>query len=244
MLESLAEALGTQAADLTALSFGIALLGGLIAGFGPCVLPMIPAIFGYLTRSISRGEGDDTRSVTVGSTRSVTARSLAITLVFVFGLATTSAAIGALAAGLGHAVLVGRWAYWIVAAICLVMGLQLLGVIQLDMSGLNRFVSRRPDAKGYHGAFAFGLVFGLVATPCSTPVLAVIATLAAATGDIPTGAGLLFVYGIGKGMPLLLVALFSGVVAGMKGFSRATVWMSRGGGAALVGLAAYLVWIV
>jgi len=235
MLESLAETLGTEAADLTVLSFGIALLGGVIAGFGPCVLPMIPAIFGYLTRSIPAGEY---------GTRSATARSLVLAFLFVLGLATVSAAIGALAAGLGRAVFVGRWAYWVVAAICLVMGLQLLGVIQLDMSGFNRYVSRRPDAKGYPGAFVFGSVFGLVATPCSTPVLAVIATLAAATGDILVGAGLLFVYGIGRGAPLLIVALFSGVVAGMKGFSRATVWLSRGGGAALVGLAAYLVWIV
>jgi cytochrome c-type biogenesis protein len=235
VLESLAAQLGAESGSLTIVSFGLAFLGGLIAGFGPCVLPMIPAIFGYITGQIPEEA--------CGSRREVTARSVTLTLAFIAGLALTSAAIGAAAAAVGHAILIGRWAYYVVAAIALVMGLQLLGVINLRFAGFNRFISRRPEMQGYPGAVLFGGVFGLIVTPCATPVLAVIATLAAASGDIPTGFGLLFVYGLGRGLPLLLVALFSGVVAaGMRAFSKATVWFSRAGGAALVALALYLVW--
>jgi cytochrome c-type biogenesis protein len=235
MLESLAAQLGAEAGSLTLASFGLALLGGLIAGFGPCVLPMIPAIFGYITGQIPEADR--------GNPRSATTRSVTLTLTFILGLAATSAAIGGVAAAVGHAILIGRWAYWIVAAISLVMGLQLLGVIELRFAGLNRFVSRRPETKGYPGALLFGALFGLIITPCATPVLAVIATLAAASGDIPTGTALLFVYGLGRGFPLLLVALFSGAISGMRVFSDATVWLSRAGGAALIGVAIYLVWI-
>ncbi len=235
MLESLALHMGAQTSALTAASFPLAFLGGVIAGFGPCVLPMIPALFAYLTGHLPEAETADLQLAT--------ARSLGLATLFVLGLATTSAGIGVIAALVGHAVLIGRWAYWIVAGICLLMGLQLLEVISLRIWGLDRWVTHRPRAGGTAGAFLFGLLFGLVATPCATPVLAVIATLAAMSGDVIVGAGLLFVYGIGKGVPLLLVALFSGFVLGMKGFSRVTAWMSRVGGAVLIGLSAYLVWI-
>ena len=221
------------------------------AAFGPCLLPLIPAIFGYITGTALGPSGSaeqagtstgDTSAAPVDA-RSVTVRSLTLTLTFILGLATTSAAIGAVAAALGQAILIGSWANWVVAAISLVMGLHLLGVIDLRMPQSNRLMSRRPKRRGYVGALLFGGLFGLIVTPCATPVLAVIATLAAASGDIPTGTALLFVYGVGRGFPLLLVALFSGAIAGMRTFSNATVWLSRAGGAALIGVAIYLVWV-
>ncbi len=253
MLESLAAQLGAEAGAITVASFGVALVGGVIAGFGPCLLPLIPAIFGYITGAAvvreptdaSRRSGAADAGVTSSAPDATTVRlrSLTLTLAFILGLATTSAGIGAVAAALGQAVLIGRWAYWAVAAIALVMGLQLLGVIELKMPQSSRLMARRPKRRGHLGALLFGGVFGLIVTPCATPVLAVIATFAAATGDIPTGAALLFVYGLGRGVPLLLVALFSGAVAGMTTASNASVWLSRAGGAALVGVAVYLVWI-
>jgi len=220
----------------TAAAFGIAFLGGIVAGFGPCVLPMLPAVFGYVTGQVAETPGI--------SPRTAWRRGLALSATFVLGMSLLFASIGAAAAMLGRALFVGAWAYYVVAAICVVLGLQMMGVIQLPFDALNRFLpSRRPERRGFVGAFLFGILFGVVASPCSTPILAAIATIAATRGSVAQGALLLFVYGLGKGVPLLLLGLASGSLSIMRSLSRATGVLTKVGGAALIGAAAYLVWL-
>ena len=233
MFDSLAQALGAHAGGITIVSFAVALAGGVLAGFGPCVLPMVPAIFGYVTGSLP------TQEEAAGATR----RSFVLISAFVLGVAISSAGIGVLAAALGRAIFLGAWANYLVAAICVVLGLRMLEVLHFNIPGLDSTRAHMPARGGLLGTLGFGLVFGLVVPPCSTPVLAVIATLAAASGDPLTGAGLLFLYGIGRGTPLLIIAVFSGALARMKGFSQATVTLQRVGGVALIAAGAYLVWI-
>lgn len=235
-MESFAQQLGSGATAGPA-AFGIALLGGLVAGLGPCILPMIPAVFGYITGTVGGESGD-------GRQRSVYMRSLSLAAVFVLGMSILFAIIGAAAGALGRALFVGAWAYYVVAAICVVLGLQMLGVIKLPFDALNRFVpTKRPERRGYVGALLFGMLFGVVASPCSTPILAAIATIAAARGSVVEGAGLLFVYGLGKGAPLLLLGLASGSLTTMSLLSRATGTITKIGGVGLLGAAAYLVWL-
>lgn len=81
------------------------------------------------------------------------------------------------------------------------------------------------------------------ASPCSTPILAAIATIAATTGSIGKGAALLFVYGLGKGVPLLLLGLTSGSLSLMRSMSKATPLLTKVGGIGMIGAGAYLVWI-
>lgn len=227
------------AQDLTAgavwgpLAFGVAFLGGLVAGLGPCVLPMIPAVFGYVTGQVGETDG-----------RSGVARGFALSAIFVLGMSIVFAAIGALAGFIGRALILGAWAYYAVAAICVVIGLQMLDVINLPVDRLNRWLPvKRPERRGIVGALLFGMLFGLVATPCSTPILAAIAAIAATSGDALKGAALLFVYGIGKGAPLLLLGVASGSLAFMRSVSKVTPALTKIGGVGVIGAGAYLVWI-
>ncbi len=234
MLDQLAAQLGADASGITAITPPTRADTNESAVFGPCILPMVPAIFGYITGSLPGQAGDG---------RSTTVRSVVLVSVFILGVAVTSAGIGVVAAVLGRAIFVGTWAYWLLAAVCLVLGLNMLEVIRIDLTRFNRMFLKRPERKGLLGAALFGLAFGLVVPPCTTPVLVAIATLAAASGDPVVGAGLLFLYGLGRGTPLLLIALFSGILVGLKGFSAATVWLQRVGGVSLIAAAAYLVWL-
>lgn len=233
------EAFASQLADGalgTGAAFGIAFLGGMVAGFGPCILPMLPAVFGYVTGQVAETPGI--------SAKSARRRGLALSATFVFGMSLLFATIGAAAAVLGRALLVGAWAYYAVAAICVALGLHMMGAINLPFDALNRFVpNTRPERKGFFGALLFGVLFGIVASPCSTPILAAIATIAATRGSVPQGALLLFVYGLGKGVPLMLLGLASGSLVVMRSLSRATGVLTKIGGVALIGVAAYLVWI-
>lgn len=234
-IESLASQMAAGSLGTLA-SFGIAFLGGMVAGFGPCVLPMLPAVFGYVTGQVAETPGI--------SRRSAWGRGLALSATFVLGMSLFFAVIGAAAALLGRALLVGAWANYMVAAICVVLGLQMMGAINLSFDALNRFVpNTRPERRGFLGAFLFGILFGVIASPCSTPILAAIATIAATRGSVPQGALLLFVYGLGKGVPLILLGLASGSLVVMRSLSRATGVLTKIGGAALVGVAAYLVWV-
>lgn len=234
------EALATQLTNGSSIGIaaaGIAFVGGMVAGFGPCILPMMPAVFGYVTGRVVEA-GDDVVP------RAALWRGLGLSAVFVLGMSLVFAAIGAAAGLLGHAIMVGSWANYLAAAVCVVIGLQMLGVLNLPVNQLNRFIpSRKPGHGGLIGTLLFGMMFGLVASPCSTPILAAIATMAAATGSAGSGAVLLFIYGLGKGVPLLLLGLASGSLTFMRSVSRMTPVLARVGGVGLIGAAAYLVWI-
>jgi len=231
LTQTLAQHLGSGAFGPAKLA--IAFGGGLLAGFGPCVLPMMPAVFGYVTGSVSTSEADGQQAGY--------RRGLLLAGAFVLGMSALFTLIGAAAGLLGHALLFAGWASYVVAFVCLLLGLHLLGLVRLPVDLFNvRTV--RPRRRGVPGAFVLGALFGLVASPCSTPVLAVIATLAASERDAAGGAALLFLYGLGKGVPLLLIGLASGSLGAMRSFSRLTPSFTRLGGVALVGVAAYLTW--
>jgi cytochrome c-type biogenesis protein len=125
-----------------------------------------------------------------------------------------------------------------------VIALQMLEVINLPIDRFNALLPiKRPERKGLVGAFVFGMLFGLVASPCSTPILAAIAAIAATTGSAAKGGALLFVYGLGKGVPLMLLGLASGSLGLMRKISRVTPVLTKIGGVGLLGAAAYLIWI-
>jgi len=218
-------------------AFGVAYLGGLVAGFGPCVLPMLPAVFGYVTGMVTRDSGSE-------RPRAVLARALGLSAVFVVGMSLVFATIGALAGMLGRALLFGAWSYHVIAAVCVVIALQMLEVIRLPVDRLNALLPmKRPERRGIVGALLFGMLFGLVASPCSTPILAAIAAIAATTGSAAKGAALLFVYGLGKGVPLMLLGIASGSLGVMRRISKLAPVLTKVGGVGLLGAAAYLVWI-
>ena len=235
-LELLAERILSGAASGPA-AFGIAFLGGVVAGFGPCILPMIPAVFGYITGSVGRGESEGVRTA-------APLRGLALSAVFVVGMSLVFSAIGAVAGLLGRALILGSWTYYAAAAVCVLIALQMLEVIRLPVDRLNAFLpAQRPERRGLIGALLFGMLFGLVASPCSTPILAAIATLAAARASAAEGAALLFVFGVGKGIPLLLLGVASGSLGFMRRVSSVVPALTRIGGVGLLVAAAYLIWI-
>ncbi len=211
----------------------VAFAGGLLAGFGPCVLPMMPAVFGYITGTVAGSAETDSR-------RPGYLQGLVLAGAFVLGMSAVFTVIGAAAGLLGRAILITGWASYLVAAICVVLGLHLLGAIRLPLDRLNRRAVTQPRRSGLLGAATLGVLFGLVASPCSTPVLAVIATLAAAGKDPATGALLLFIYGLGKGVPLMLIGIASGTVPALRSLSRFTPAFTRLGGVGLIVAAGYL----
>jgi cytochrome c biogenesis protein CcdA len=83
-------------------------------------------------------------------------------------------------------------------------------VIHLNLGGASqKFL---PQRTGLIGALILGALFGLVLSPCASPVLAVILTLAAVKGEVAYGSTLLFAYALGQGTLIILAGTFTGVI--------------------------------
>ena len=125
--------------------------------------------------------------------------ALFLSALFVCGFAATTALMGAASVAFG--LVFGHWARsvtYLSAMIPLVMALKLWGVVELRVPSLRAEV-----VDGRLGAAAAGVGFALVIAPCATPVLASILAFAATTRSVAYGAGLLFFYGVGLGVPLI-----------------------------------------
>ncbi|MBO8168614.1 MAG: cytochrome c biogenesis protein CcdA [Thermoanaerobacteraceae bacterium] len=187
-----------QAIDqITVTTFLIIYLSGIATSLSPCVLSMVPVLVAYVG-----GYGEASKG-----------RGFVLSLAFSLGLATTFSIMGLVAASLGTVFgSIGDGWYYFMAAVAIAMGLNLMGFYQINWPTLNLVAPRK---RGLIGAYLVGLFFGLVASACSTPVLAVILAYVATKGQLLGGGALLFVYGLGHGFPLLLVGTFTGLLKKM-----------------------------
>ena len=209
------------------LAYVLVFLGGVITSIGPCNVAMIPLLIGFVVgkKDISRTEG------------------FAISLVFTIGLAITFAALGVFAAVVGGLFGAGHIWYYVVAVICIAIGLHLLGVLQIPIPDLFARQRESVQRKGLLGALLLGLVSGLVSSQCATPVMAVILTLVMAKGAVVYGATLLFVYALGRGVPIIVAGTFAGVVKALPMFARWGERFQQASGVVVMLVGFYFLWI-
>lgn len=197
--ETLPQALSSGGLTIVFLVF----LGGVMTSLSPCILSMLPVMLGYIG-------GLERPSKTKGFITSAS---------FVLGLAVTFAILGIVASLLGKAFgQIGPFWTYIIGFFSIIMGLQLIGVVNINLPGLQAMPEKRG---GVFGSFGVGLLFGLVASPCATPVLAVLMTYVAGQGVLWYGALLLFIYGLGHGLPLIIAGTFT---AFLKSLPRLQKW--------------------
>ncbi len=197
-------------------------LGGAVTASNPCVLAMIP-----LTMAFVAGRDEERASVL---------RSLGYAFVFVIGLSITFTTLGMTAALAGklYGDVSGAWS-WIVVAVCLVMGLHLMGLLNFTIPVPFEVV---PRIRGAVGALILGLLFGFVSAPCAAPILVVLLTyLAGSDASVTYGGSLLFVYALGHSVLILIAGASMGaaktLIESKKG-ARAAAIMRKVAGAIIV----------
>lgn len=224
---ALSESLGQIMQNRPLLAYGASYLGGVIATASPCIMCSIPLVIGF----VGGYAGGNKKQAFLYS------------LTFVVGLALVMSVLGAAAALLGTMFgQIGVYWYFVIAAILMVMGLQLAGVLKLKLGGPSqRFL---PQRTGLWGALILGMLFGLVLSPCASPVLAVILTLAAVQGQVIYGSTLLFSYALGQGTLVILAGTFAGVVNNFlqsRG-ARAGAFIQQGAGLLIFFAGAYILY--
>lgn len=133
----------------------------------------------------------------------------------------------------------GGWVPYAVALVPLTMALHLLGLVRIPVPRLGAI---RPGG-GAMASFVTGLLLSLVLAPCGTPVLASVLSFAAYKRSVVFGGLLLFVYGIGAGLPVLAVGTaISGLARRLDGGGWRR-WVDGATGLVLLGLGFYLLWV-
>lgn len=157
---------------------------------------------------------------------------------FALGVAIATSALGLLAALAGRTLRsFGAWPYFVIALVPIIAGLHLLGVVRLPLGWFRGSSTARQT-----GALAAGFLAALLLAPCGTPILAAVLSYAAYVGTAIGGTLLLFVYGLGLSLPLLLVGTASGAASARLARSSTMLWVERVSGVALIGVGLYLLW--
>ncbi|MBI5068420.1 MAG: thioredoxin family protein [Deltaproteobacteria bacterium] len=188
--------LGRYLAEGSALAFGAAFAGGVLTSLTPCVYPLIP-----ITVSIFGARSARTRR-----------QAVALSLLYVLGIAATYTALGVAAALGGKAfgtVMTNPWAVGFVALVLAAMAASMFGAFELALPASWQARLSSVGGTGYAGALGMGLVAGIIAAPCTGPVLAAALAFVAAKGSVTFGAGIMFVYALGIGLLFFLIGAFS-----------------------------------
>ena len=209
------------------LAFPLCFLGGIISSASPCVLAMIPLVIGYVG---GYAEGSQKKAVQYS-------------VAFTIGLTITFTVLGVIAGAMGRLFGdIGSFWNYVLPPVTILLGLYLLfsEVFNFSIGISQRFMPKR---KALFGAFLIGLFFGIVASPCATPVLAVILTFAAAKKEIAYSGGLLLAYALGHWVLVLGAGISAGFaqrVLASKGISNFSAYSKKAGGVILIGVGIYL----
>ena len=216
-------------------TFPAALAAGLLSFFSPCILPLIPAYFTFIT-----GLSLDEMTEDSGTTRK---KVILATLAYVAGFSTVFILLGASAS------LVGGWMAkytWIIqyagGAIVLVFGLHLLGVINIKGLSFEKRIHLNEKPLHILGTFVIGMAFGAGWSPCIGPMLGSILIVAGNQDTILKGIFLLATYSAGLALPFILISVFiNRVLEIMKKMTRVVIYVNRVSGVLLIILGILLI---
>jgi len=211
--------LSTQLSSNPLTALPILFIAGVLTSLAPCIYPMIP-ITAAIVGGTSVGEATQPRS-----------RTILLTLTYVVGLALAYASLGLFAGLTGTlfgSVSTNPWLYFAMGNLLIIAALAMVEVIPVRVpSWLLTRAASAGQAGNLYGVFVMGAVSGLVAAPCSAPVMAAVLTWVSTTKSGILGFVYLFVFSLGMCALLVLVGLFSGTVARLPRAGGWMVWVKR-----------------
>lgn len=201
--------------------------GGLALNLTPCVYPLIPITVSYFGGRSGQGRG-----------------KLAVHgLLYLGGLSVTNSILGVMAALTGSlmgSALQNPIVLVIVAGVLVFFATSLFGFWELQLpQGLTSAASK--SYAGYFGTLFMGLTLGVVAAPCVGPFVLGLLTWVASMGSPWLGFLIFFTLSLGLGVPLFVLAMFSGSLEQLPGSGEWMLWVRKLMGWVLVGMAAYFV---
>jgi cytochrome c-type biogenesis protein len=214
----------TQLTHISWVSIAVILMAGLLTSLTPCMLSMLPITIGYIGGYETENRG----------------QAALQSMWFALGLATTLAGLGIVASFVGQVYgQIGFGLPIIVSVIAILMGLNLLEALPLQLPSFDTIEWIPKQIPHSLKSYLLGLTFGLVASPCSTPVLATLLAWVSTTGDIVLGGVLLLAYAVGYVAPLVLAGTFTATLKKLLELRRWSSWITPTSGVLLVGFGVF-----
>jgi len=208
-------------------AYAIAFLGGLLTSFTPCTYPILPVTVGYLGSRSGRSR----------------MRMILSSGMYAMGMAMTYAALG-MAAGLSGRmfgeVTAHPLSYIVMGNVCILLSLSLFDVFQLPTPGFLARLGSAGDGGTIGGAFLVGICSGIVVGPCTAPVLGGLLLYVGSSGHPLFGATLLFTFALGMALPVVVLGMFAGLLAGLPRSGSWLVTVKKGFGVLLLLAGEYL----
>jgi cytochrome c biogenesis protein CcdA len=180
----------------------LALVAGVLTSFTPCSLSSVPLVIGY----VGGYAGNDTK------------KAFRYSLAFCGGMTVTFTVLGTLASIFGKLLGgTGSWWYILLGTLMALMALQMWDIINIIPQ--SQVLAKNPK-RGYIGAAAAGMLGGIFASPCATPVLVVLLAMVAQRGSLLWGILLLLLYSAGHSALLLAAGTSVGLANGLASSNR------------------------
>jgi thiol:disulfide interchange protein DsbD len=223
--------ISAQLSSSPLIALGILFAAGVLTSLTPCIYPMIP-----ITAAIVGGQS-------VGDEKAPRSRTIILTLTYVAGLSIVYASLGVIAGMTGTifgTISTNPWLYFAMANLLMVAALAMLDVIPVRLpTSLLARASKAGTAGKISGALIMGAVSGLVAAPCSAPVMAAVLTWVTTTQRAALGFAYLLSFSLGMCAILVVVGLFSGSIARLPRAGAWMVWVKRLFALIMIGVAEY-----
>ena len=217
------------------LAIPLVFAGGVLTSLTPCIYPMIPITAAIVGGGVAQASGD--------ARRAARWRAVGLTLTYVVGLAAVYSALGLFAGMTGTlfgSVSTNPWLYFAMANVLVIAALAMLDVLPVRVpAAILARASSAGTAGRYSGAFVMGAMSGLVAAPCSAPVMAAVLTWVSATRSAALGFLYLFVFSLGMCTLLVVVGLSSATLTRLPRAGFWMVWIKRLFALVMLGVAEY-----
>lgn len=206
----------------------LAFVAGLLTSLSPCVYPLIP-----ITISIFGARQASSRL-----------KAFTLSLLYVLGMSVLYTALGVTFASLGlvsgslmamPVVVIG------IGLLCVAMAASMFGAFEITLPASLQNRLAQAGGSGYKGAFVMGLAAGVIAAPCTGPVLAVILGLIGKSQKPGLGVALMATYSLGMGVLFLVLGTFSSALSRLPKSGRWMETVKSILGLAMLAVALYLV---
>lgn len=183
-----------------------AFVAGLLSFFSPCVLPLIPAYFTFIT-------GFSLEQLVDSPAAETRKKVLLSTLAYVLGFSFVFVLMGASASILGGLIFKYRELIRVVGGVLIVLlGIHLTGLVRIRGLEFEKRIALKKKPLHFMGTFLIGMAFGAGWSPCIGPLLGSILILAGNQDSVAHGMLLLAIYSVGLALPFVIISVFINLV--------------------------------
>ena len=210
-------------------SYHLAFLAGLASFFTPCVIPLIPAYFTFIT-------GFSLDELTAAQNSEMRIKIVLSTIAYVLGFSLVFILMGASASFLGGLIFQYRAIIMKAGGVIIIgLGIHLTGLFNIPGLNIEKRLHIRKKPLHFLGTFFVGMAFGAGWSPCIGPLLGSILIVAGSKETIWQGVMLLSVYSMGLALPFILMSFFINfLLAVMQKATRALKYVNIVAGVILV----------